>query len=91
MSIAAEFGEEFAHGGDNGAGTANSVVNTPLAFEVMDERVNRSGLKRIATDEQRMKTKDAAQQRIFDVAGCELVDRFVRLQADQIWHHAQHV
>ena len=54
---AAEFLEQCDERIDDGAGAAHCEPDAPFAFEMMDERVDAGGLKRIPADQQRVETK----------------------------------
>ena len=73
------------------AGAAHGKIDAPFAFEVMDHRVDGGGLKRISTDEQRMKAEDLLQQRILHIARDELEDRFLRAEPDEVRCDPDHV
>ena len=61
IEATAQFAKSGAGALDDRAGAAHGIMHAPLAFEVMDQRVDRGGLKRIAADEQGMKAEDAAE------------------------------
>ena len=89
--LATEVLEEFDEGLNKGAGPAHSKVHAPLAFEVVNHRVDGGGLKRIATHEEGMEGEDFTKALVFDVAGSHLPDRAVGAEADEIGGDAEHV
>src|SRR6478752_10669647 len=69
---------------DQGAGAAFGKIDTPLALETMDQRIDRSSGERVAADEQRMKAEKLAQVRIANVFGDHAINRAIGFQPDQL-------
>src|SRR4051812_45878704 len=91
MDCAAEFLEHFTKSLDDGARSSDRIVNTPVSFQMMNQGVNGCGLKRIAANQQGMKTKHSPQHWIFDIACSKLIDRLIRLKSDEIGNNTNHV
>src|SRR5689334_5883180 len=67
---------------DQRAGAAFGKIDTPLALETMNQRIDRSRGERVAADEQRMKAEELTQVRVANVFGDHAINRAVGFQPD---------
>ena len=91
MDFAAEFFEELAERGDDGASAAHGVVDAPFAFQMVNQGIDGRRLEGVAADQERVKTEDALEERVFNIALDELENRFVTLETDKGWGDFDHV
>ena len=66
---------------DQLARAAHTKIDPPFAFQIMDQRIDRGGIKRIAAYQQGMDRKSLLQKRMFDMAINQLCNRHIALQA----------
>ena len=91
VELAAQLFNQSGHCRHQRARAALRIMYAPFPFQVMDHGVDRRRIKRIAANQQRVEGKNAAQKIVFHEAGGVLVDRFMRLQLDEVRGDAQHI
>ena len=76
---------------DQRSGAPAGKPNTPLAFEVVDERVKAGGIEGVAADQEGLDAEEHTQGRIAQVAADQIVDRAIAAKAGQVGEDADHV
>ena len=76
---------------DDRCGPTHGEVDSPLAFEPVDQQVDGRGAKRVPTDEQRLEGEDLPERVIFDVVRYESIEALVRAQSNQIRNDSHHI
>ena len=84
-------GDQVGEAGDELARAAHCEMHAPALFQEGDQAVDRAGAKRVAADEQRMKTEDGPKPFVTKIFRDETVDAAVALEPDEIAGDARHV
>ncbi len=88
--LAAEFVEELDQRRDQRSGAALDEEDPPVAFEIVDEGVDRRRGVGVAADEQRVEAEDLPQLIVLDELGDDGVDAAVALEPDELRRDLDH-
>ena len=81
---------QIYQGFHDGACATHGGMHTPAVFQNMDQRINTGDRKRIATDQQGVKTHHDTQLRVLDVLRHHAVNGAPSFHANQVWHGFDH-